>query len=718
MKQPPLLRLRWYVIAAAVILTATLVYLSASFIGQVGEVVATVDGRLWLLIGLAVAVQLVGHVLRTLRTKTVLDSISKGSLANQFGALSIGYLFNVLLPFRAGELVRALIIALRLRVSLLFTFVVILLERIIDLLFIGFLVIIAALFFSGSTARLLVVGALGAIAISVLVIAGLVLLIREDQRLLSVIWRVTSWFNPGLCNKMRFKVWSLIYGLQRFRDRRLAVRRYIMLTIASWTCYIVSMLVLVLALIPGLNGAQQFIAASSPYIAVTSPAGPSYPEVYSQVISPVVAVNQAAPSVEDRFIVLSWLLLIVPMSLIGIASLFFVKVRVTRRRDRTSEVGFANKLQRIEDISQEFPGFLDSYFSGHSLARVLHKLETSGELSLVRYFKGGSDAITILVLSDSLIVKKIIPLEYEDRLKAQYDWLHDHRKLKNLVKTLGEQRTDDYYAIDLQYDSENISLFEYVHSTSHQHAKEAVETVWKALADHLYDAKKLKKLAVHTKERDAFVKKHIEGCIALAAEANPALKQALEPDTLIINGQEYDNFHVIMDKIRHHPQAWRDIATYRQAPAVHGDMAIDNILISPRTRTPLIIDPAPDGNIIEGPVFDMGKLSQSFFCGYEFLFRSNDPVDLLDGNHINYRDHRSAAYTQLWEYLRNDLAPRYLSPEEQRSLMFHAATLHLRVLKHRVYINPDTVLQFYATGIRTLNLFLAQYDEPETSKRA
>lgn len=231
---------------------------------------------------------------------------------------------------------------------------------------------------------------------------------------------------------------------------------------------------------------------------------------------------------------------------------------------------------------------------------------------------------------------------------------------------------------------------------------------WEALYKHMY--KGVKEPTYDQKRRDAFIEKHIIGCIEKAMASSDDLREIVKRPTVMINGEKYDNLYQILDKIKAHPKAWRDIATYAHSKEVHGDMAIDNILVSSRTGKPVIIDPAPDGNILEGPVFDLGKLSQSFYCGYEFLFRNNDPVPLNDDLSINFRDHRSAVYTKMWKYLNEELAPKYLSEAERRSLLFHAAALHIRVLKHRVYINPDTVLQFYATGVRTLNDFLAQYD--------
>jgi len=702
------MKLKVLTVTLSVGLLALLFVVSRSFFESVRHVLAHIPAGWWAVIAAAVALQLLGHWLRMLRTKTITDYARKGKPAEQFGALAVGYFFNTLLPLRAGEIVRALLISMRLQISFIYTFVVVLIERIIDLLVIGCIVILVSLLFSGHVALLLLLAAVSAIVLSIALLVLLILLVQENRRLLNIIWRITGWFNPRICNNLRFKTWSLTFGLQQFIRRKEAVRRYLVLTVASWVCYIMAMTVLTLALLPHLTPSRTFVAATAPYIAVTAPSGPAYVTSFERIIQPVV--DTGAQLNGEQYVLLAWLILTVPMCGVGFAVLIGTKITVRRRSSKATQAGFANKLLRNEDVSQEFPGFLDSYFTGNDLARVLHRLEMAGELSLVKFFKGGSDAITILVLSkDKLFVKKIIPLEYQDRLKAQYDWLKKHQKLKYLVRVLGEQRTKDYYAIDLAYDSENIPFFEYIHSNSLPQSKEVVKTAWTYLFKRIYDDDK--KIGFYPKKRDAFIEKHIFGCIEKAMAASPDLRRAIKPERITINGQEYDNLYQIMEKIKQHPQASKDIATFRLTDTVHGDMTIDNILVSPRTNKPLIIDPAPDGNIINGPVFDMGKLAQSFYCGYEFLFRNNDPVTLNSDGSINYRDHRSAIYTKMWSYLRKELAPQYLSESEQRALLFHAAALHIRVLKHRVYINPGNVLQFYATGVRTLNAFLDQYNQ-------
>jgi hypothetical protein len=691
-------------IIIAVVMTAFGTYMSFGLLKDI--FIFIFSHPQWILIiGAAVAIQLVGHLLRAKRTKLVIDQATSSSLRFQFAALSTGYLFNALLPLRIGELVRALLVARRLRISLLYTFVAVIIERVTDIIFLSIIIIIGALVIGGGLAADIIAIAIlsGSFALAILVVV--LLLKQENKYLLSAVNIISRMFNSRIRNSIRFKVWSLIFGLQNFFNDRKLVSRYISYAILSWICYFISAIIIVIALLGLTNILQIIVTGVSPYVISLPSFSPLDASTSSQLASSLpIHINS---NNLDLYAKIIWAVLVLPMALIGFIALF--SYRVTIRNQERQVDSYANKLLRHNDISQDFPSFLDSYFSGNSLARILHKLEITGNLRLVKYFKGGSDAITVLVMSagGKLFVKKIIPIEYEDRLRAQFLWLKDNASLKYLVIATGEQKTQDYYAIDLEYNPENIPFFELIHHASLSDAEDIIEKVWKSVYSQLY--KKSKVPDYDPKARDAFIDKHIFGCVDKAAESSEDILEALKHSTVTINGKKYDNLYQIMDKIKNNKQAWRDIATFSHSNAVHGDLTVDNILVSPITKQPVIIDPAPDGNIINGPVFDLGKLSQSFYCGYEFLFRDDEPVRLKSDNTVNYRESISARYMKLWKYIHTELAPNYVSEGERRAMLFHAAALHLRVLKHRVYINPENVMKFYATGIKTLNEFLEQY---------
>lgn len=701
--------LQLLLITGGVLLTALFIALSQDFLVRAYHTLQTLPGNWWTYIAIAVAVQLCGHWLRVLRTKTVIDQVKPSRAVEQFGALGIGYLFNTLLPLRLGELIRSAIIAMRLRISFVYTFAVIILERAIDLLFIGCVVILVSFAFSGRAATTLLLAAVGAIVLAGLVITLLVLLVRENKRLLAFIWRVSSWLNVSLSNSFRFKVWSLIFGLQQFIRRKRAIRQYALLAVASWACYILSMIVLAIPILDTPSSSQTFVAATSPYVAVSAPTGPAYIASYEEVMRPVIVSTASHPRLET-YIILSWLVLSLPMFLVGFTALFWLKFKPVRRTKPLDNASFSNKLLRRHDLSQEFPAFLDTYFLGHNLSRVLHKIEVAGELSLVKFFKGGSNAITMLALQgNKLFVKKIVPPEYRSRLRNQYLWLRKHQKLRQIVNVLDEQTTDSYYAIDLEYRPDNIPFFEYLHDRPLRSSKRILDEVWAYMFKHVYTG--LGPLTEHTKERNEYVKDRLENKLKQAAEASTDLAQIMKFDKVMVNGEVYDSLPIVIKRIKRHKQAWKDLATYRASDAAHGDLTIDNILIDMPSEKPLLIDPSDD-NQIRGPILDFGRHIQSLIAGYEFLCFDDDPVTWTPGDipSIHFHDLRSARYMHLYDHVMKEIAPKYLSEAELRSVPFHAGLFYGRVLAHRVVINPENVLKFYGVSVKLLNDFLAQYE--------
>jgi len=660
----------------------------------------------------SILLQLVGHVLRAYKARLVLMDVKESSTRFQFRALTIGYLFNTLLPFRLGELIRSRIIAGGMSISFSLALALIIFERAIDALILGSLGLLLFGVVDSTSGSGQTGFALSLIVVGVILIVLLALLTVPERHIRRYLYTSSVLFNDQLKTSFRFKAWSVIYGLQRTIAKPKILVHYLTLSLSSWLAYGLSVYLVVQYFFDDNNFVEQLVATIAPYFGVAIPAGPANLGTFSESTSSITGLLTGSHDSVFVFTLVAWGVLVLPTAAIGLLLLVF-KTRESFWDRLPKERGILStrdKLDRTSDISTEMSVFLENYFAGNSLTTIVHKLEVKGNFRLLKYFKGGSDAITILVAQDGKsIVKKIIPLEFEDRLRAQYDWLAEYRKAPNIVHVLGDTKTAEYYTIDMPFNEDDVSLFEYIHNRPYKKSQAAFDSVWAVLSEYVHTEPDASK--IHRKNRDEYIKKHILGCLEKAGAVDPELLRAAEPDVLVINGKEYDNLSTILEKIKSHQQAWSDIATYSESKRVHGDVIVDNLLVDKNTEEVLIIDPAPDGNIINGKVFDFGKNMQSLYCGYEFLLRDESPVYLRDDNRIDYADASSAQYAKLYEYVRNELAPKHLSEPEQRAMLFHAAALFIRRLKHQVYYTPANALKFYAVGVKTLNDFLAQYDE-------
>lgn len=660
--------------------------------------------RLIVFIILAVVFQLIGHYLRARRTKIILDQAAPSSMRFQFATLSIGYLFNTLLPLRLGEFIRSLLIARRLRISFLYTFAAVVVERAIDILLLAVLILLGEIFVGGISASLMVFIFTASI-FAVVILIGLLGLKQENKYLLSFIWKFTDLFNLSIKNSIRFRVWSLIFGFQSFFSKKGLIKKYIAYASISWLFYFLSLLVVVIAFNLYTNVGRTLVASITPYISSV----PTWNLLNMSVIQHQILLAQSYISTETLigFAGVIWLVMTLPMAVIGVGALLLYN---PKKIASEGSAVFSNKLLRSSDISQEFPAFLDTYFKGYILSKILHKIEVNGELSLVKFFKGGSDAITVLALKNNvLFVKKIVPEQYTDRLKVQYKWLKAHAYEGKIIKVLAEHKTDDYYAIDLAYDPANVSLFEYIHTHSLAQSKTAIDKVLRHVFKNVY---KLEKESINISQRDEYVEERLMKKVESAVMVNDDLKGVIEDKYILINGEKYLNFYEVIKTIKQHKQAWSDIASYRKSKAIHGDLTIDNILINPITHDPIIIDPSDD-NQVRGPIIDFARMTQSLVAGYELLNNDDEPVEATKIDtlmSINYHDPRSARYMQLYEYVAGPLSNKYLTETEQRAVLFHTGLLYGRMLAHRVVINPHNTLKYYAISVILFNEFLRQYE--------
>jgi uncharacterized protein (TIRG00374 family) len=681
------------------------------------------SGPEWALLGVAAVVQVGGHVLRAARTRVPIENVRHGSLAGQFRHLSIGYLFNLVWPLRVGEVVRSYLVAKTLRISFLYTLLAVVLERLIDVVLVSlaFLVLLAVV--GGPIAGVVPLAAVVALLVSVVLIASFVALVRENEVLMRLAWQATGWLNTKLENRARFKVWSVIFGFQRFFRQRRQLALYGVLTAASWACYVTAAALTVATVFPALGLRNGLVATAAPAGVVSPSLGNGAPQSF---VDGVRTFIERSSELDGPAVILfgaaSWVVVNVPVLLVAIVALFVNWARQTSVAPSGAQTapsdGYVNKLGRDQDISGSMTHFLDAYFQRQHLSQVMHRLEVTGNVSLVRLFKGGSNAVTLLATSSGgeLFVKKMVPPEHAHRLKNQYDWLAERADHPLLVSVLREHHADDHYAIDLEYRPSSVPLFEYVHENPFSVGAAMLNEVWNYMYDRVYD---LEPLDHRPDLRDDYVSERFVLRVRAAAESHPALAEALKAERIVINGRELDNFDRVLARIQATQEAWDDLATFQPSAHIHGDLTVDNLLVDLTSRDVLVIDPSDD-NQMRGPVIDFARHLQSLVYGYEFLNEDDEPVVLAarDGvPEITYQDVRSARYGELADFVTTQVMPRHLSVAEQRSVLFHVGLFYGRMLTHRVAINPGTVLKYYGVCIQALNRFLDQYDMPVRNRR-
>ncbi|HKU19068.1 MAG TPA: lysylphosphatidylglycerol synthase transmembrane domain-containing protein [Candidatus Saccharimonadales bacterium] len=652
----------------------------------------------------AIALQMLGHWLRAVKHRYLLEQIRPIRTIEVFKGQMIGLLFNTILPFRLGELVRAHYIGKGVSISRSAVFATILFERLIDTAVVVLMGLLLLTNVSHAYTHSLVY-TLGVLLIGGLALGVLLTVARMQQRwLLRAILHFSRLFNRRLRNRIRMMCWSAIYCLKNVITLR-RMPRYLLLTVIMWMFYLSSAFVLVRGMLMAVPLTKQVLAAAAVYFGVSVPSGPAYIGTFRRLFSNISTIpTSLLNSTHSPFAL--WLLLIAPTTVLGFIFLLSKQHLYYRKKSRDALHVLRNKLYRDKDITSEFAHFLDAYFNGNQLNRILTAEELSNNFQVLKTFKGGSNALTLLAWQDDrMVVKKITLKQYEEKLRAQYLWLKERESLPEITHVVAEHRTnDDYYAIDIEYLDDYVPFFDVIHSSSARKNKEVLRNICAFVDKRIYTKKR--PLKNPRRVLNKYIDTKAIGKITDAASANLDIAHLLTYDMLTVNGRDIKNFEAILEEITHHKQAMADLTDVVECP-IQGDLTIDNIIVKPDTGKFVILDPNNE-NAISDPIVDYAKLMQSVHSGYEFLYTL--PACKIEKNNVNFEERRSAQYDALYADLCAQLQER-LSPGRYRAILFHEAVHYCRMLTYRVSINPDTAAAFYAIAVRLFNDFMEQYDD-------
>jgi hypothetical protein len=223
-------RRHWWKVAASLVLAAALLawFLSRVPLAEVARTLGTV--RLgWF--GAAVLAALASYALRALRWRVILRPLGDAPAAELLGCTAAGFATSAILPARAGELVRPLLLTARTRLPAAGTVASIVVERLADLatvlLLFGISVPLAGDRIAAGALRPVRDAALLALVGVVVVLAVVVLLLRRREAAVRQLSRV---FPGRLRPRGERLLHHLLDGLEAVRDPRAFARLF------AWSC--------------------------------------------------------------------------------------------------------------------------------------------------------------------------------------------------------------------------------------------------------------------------------------------------------------------------------------------------------------------------------------------------------------------------------------------------------------------------------------------------
>lgn len=306
----------------------------------------------------ATSLLFIGHTIRAFKTKKLIDEIKPSKLKTNLRALFAGYLFNTLLPFRLGEVIRAVILGRSLSISNGFTFSLILFERAVDGLILGS---VSLILFNYSqyiiNIDLSQFAILSYLILFLAIILFSIINMMRSQNIyfLKFCYISTSYLNDKYKNIVRFKLWSVIYGLQKTISKKY-MYRYFIYSVIMWGFYLSAMYLLASYFFSSKDIFSESVRSVAPYLGTAIPSGPAYIGTYQSIVGPILDDLYSSPS-SFIYMIYSWLLIVVPTSIVGIYAILrtnenFQKQKKTKRKSKMH-----NKLERTGDISNEMAAF-------------------------------------------------------------------------------------------------------------------------------------------------------------------------------------------------------------------------------------------------------------------------------------------------------------------------------------------------------------------------
>ena len=621
------------------------------------------------------------HIARIQRWKLFINIYEEPKTKNLIQALSVGHFINLFIPFRVvGDIFRAIYSGKKMKNKYSFSFSTVIVDRILDVIVVGIIFLIFFLFNDSHEAvkkNLIFYMFLSfLIFLTVIVVYGL----KKYVKIFSL--KLASLFNQSIeLNLLKF-MWSLIWN---FKDIFLKINKVKMVTttISMWILYIFSYYSFSLFLIEkGYNftliGVFTLMFSNDVF------------GLISQSMKPILYY--------------SYIFLGVPIFLLLIYSKF-----IRSKSDSFTKYSNEKYLNLLPNLnSKERLQFLEKYFMDKDKTYINNYLKINQNINIIRDFSAGSNATTMLCMKGDKIFYRKYAFEDREKLYDQIRWIEKiQKKGLPLPKIIEQEKTKEYCYYDMEYDSNAVVLFEYVHSMPYEKGWNITKKALEALNEFVY-IENVRKADKETIEK--YIDSKVTINLKKILEAN-TIKKLSGYDEIIINGRAYKNLKYYLGYLS--KEYLYEIFKNDIYSELHGDLTIENIVC---TRDEdgedsfYIIDPNT-GNIHDSPNLDYGKLLQSIHGGYEFMMKTYEIN--VEENKINFLFTKSHTYVYFFEKL-NEYMNLIFDKETVRSIYFHEIIHWLRLLPYKIKIDKERVLMFYSGLLMILHDVIEMYgDENE-----
>lgn len=623
----------------------------------------------------AVGFLTLGHICKAVRWRRFVGLYEATPLSTLLGALASGYLVSFYLPLHAGELLRLFLSGRKMKNGYAYALATIAVDRFLDVVCVGLLFLLLTLV---DGAKSTLSATLGYLILSVALLALLLLMTRRSRLFKKTALTCCSVFNEHIKFRLLFFLWSLITS---FRDlvRTIDRKKLLRDTLIMWSAYCASYYML----------SRMFCSLAVPT---------DFVDVFRMMfdsgalLHSTFAVTDGIFPLRPELLLCAYILL--PLPLLMLPALFVRKRGAARSPNR-------RLLPHLR--SEEQLQFLNAYFEGDRREAMHEFLTMNADACILRDCSSGSDATTMLCMTDHGTVyrKYAFGAAPAEKLDSQVRWLREQADALPLPQICGERHGHYSFRYDMPCDNSAVNFFEYIHSHPLAESESILSSVLQTLRAHLYPAQAP---AVDAETVDRYVAEKVHGNLRAITQSK-ILRPLAEAETLVINGVTYrglPQLRCLFDAAH-----LREIFGGDPLCIVHGDLTIENIICRTDRNDFYLIDPNPD-NPIKTPALDYAKLLQSLHGGYEYLRYAR--ADEVDGNTVTYLLPDGERYRCLFRFF-EDWMQTNLDFRTHRSVYYHEIVHWLRLLPYRLRKNEHEAVRYFAAMILVMNDVYDRYEK-------
>lgn len=645
-------------------------------------------------LSISIVLSYLAFYVRSIRWSFLLENeIKNVSIFSLFKINCSAAFVNLVFPIRLGELFKAIYGGELLKVSKSYLFGTIIIERFTDVL----VLTIFLLFFLDilSTNFLLLNLIYICFILCLFIFITLILIYSENIFLIKFIGFSSQIFSNNIRFFLLSKIWKIIKSIKNQYLKKI-IFKYIFLTILFWLVNFFVIYFILASINLELSYEILFFTLTVCYLGLLFPSGPAFIGSVQFIIFLGMTIVNIDELYSNLFASLFWIVLLPFSSILGL--LFIIN----------DNLHFWNLFNRKK--TNNYPDnsnlnlFLKNYFDGEKISYLSSKLEKITNTKILKEFKGGSFASTLLISDSSeLNVLKIQNLE-ESNLTNQYKWLNYHKKYNYIpsVNNFSDDKINKLIFYKLPFYENHFPMFDYVHNVTTQDNKNLINNIVNCLFENHYINKKKSYNKDNVIE---FIQKkliyNLEN-FSTIFNKNKILKIR---NNFLINNNNYKSPVFIVEKLLKN-ERFINILSNQSEDYIHGDLTFENIMVK-NSSDFIFLDPNPV-NILNSKENDLAKLLQSSSSGYEFLQELN--TFQYHDNNIKFSQLKSLKYDEIDYYIRS-LLKKKLTSEQYITINFYLAVHFARMLPYKLKLNNEKSIIFFAQCVKYLNIFYEEFNE-------